>query len=814
VQAQELLGIDNNGPAILDQAPTTTAPNMLANKGDTDTGLGWGGDTFVAIAGGVLALSLRTLNAGTIQAPSASLTITAFATGGQGSAVELIDSYTIITVCATAGDSVRLPDTWSLNSIMFIKNEGAAACDVFPSSGDDLGQGTDVQVSLPPGESIAFLGTAAQATWTPIHTNTLKNETITADNVSQTQASGTTFTSRLVTVISVNANDSITLPSVFTIGTIVELNMPDDDEDDATCAVFPALGDDLGAGVNAAFTLRPHENVMFQATVADSTWARLSRAASSVAPWGSLDGGGVRDVTGEEDNATLNPRASQPGDGIGSGNPGEVALVAASLLGRKFVNNGTGILQVEPTRSKGVTAFATGGQTNAVELLESYNVVTIVGTAADSVKFGLVFAQASIIQVTNLDATEAMDLFPGLGDDLGLGVNVALSVAPGETVKFIATVANSTWAQLAFVPNSLLATNAAGPQIADQQATSVLPTLIPNRADPDTGVSWGSADNLSFVIGALECFSMREVSGGVILEWGNGGYNSNATAFATGGEAGALSMFRSYNRLGTVATAGDSVKLVSPIAGGEITIFNNGAEAADVFPLLGDDLGQGVDVAERLPPGASVTYFASVGASAWTRIREAGQTRVVSHNDIAFPSIAFGDGDTGLTEIADDQLAVVAAGNEALRVTSAANILTFDFDAGDNQAEQVGALTSLKSVSVSIPGVAAATLTASSIIPAGAFVVGITGRIETTYGNGSGLTAFNIGDGVTATRWGTSIAITGDTTVDPSDADANIAFGHFPAANDIVLTSITGDFEAVGTMDIIVHYFELTPATA
>jgi hypothetical protein len=123
------------------------------------------------------------------------------------------------------------------------------------------------------------------------------------------------------------------------------------------------------------------------------------------------------------------------------------------------------------------------------------------------------------------------------------------------------------------------------------------------------------------------------------------------------------------------------------------------------------------------------------------------------------------DSDTGLGRAAGDQLSLIAGGIEALRITEASSINTFDFDAGDNVAPQVGALTSLKSVSATVPAASAATLTASSLIPAGSFVLGITARIETTFDNSSGLTSFSVGDGSDADRWGTGIAITAGTTV-------------------------------------------------
>ena len=50
--------------------------------------------------------------------------------------------------------------------------------------------------------------------------------------------------------------------------------------------------------------------------------------------------------------------------------------------------------------------------------------------------------------------------------------------------------------------NALRSTNAAGPLIQmGEAATSTNPTLMPNRADPDTGVGWHSANKLALIAG-------------------------------------------------------------------------------------------------------------------------------------------------------------------------------------------------------------------------------------------------------------------------------------------------------------------------
>jgi len=93
---------------------------------------------------------------GSIMELKATDAITAFATGGQGSAVQLTSQVNRITVCATDGDSVKLP-TAVPGQLIEVSNIGAAYADVFPISGDLIDSlSVDIAVSLPPGESIIF----------------------------------------------------------------------------------------------------------------------------------------------------------------------------------------------------------------------------------------------------------------------------------------------------------------------------------------------------------------------------------------------------------------------------------------------------------------------------------------------------------------------------------------------------------------------------------------------------------------------------------------------------------------------------------
>lgn len=64
--------------------------------------------------------------------------IVATAGGGQANAVELVAGDNVVATCATAGDSVRLPARCAPGTEVFVRNNGAASCNVFPPVGGTI----------------------------------------------------------------------------------------------------------------------------------------------------------------------------------------------------------------------------------------------------------------------------------------------------------------------------------------------------------------------------------------------------------------------------------------------------------------------------------------------------------------------------------------------------------------------------------------------------------------------------------------------------------------------------------------------------
>lgn len=125
-----------------------------------------------------------------------------------------------------------------------------------------------------------------------------------------------------------------------------------------------------------------------------------------------------------------------------------------------------------------------------------------------------------------------------------------------------------------------------------------------------------------------------------------------------------------------------------------------------------------------------------------------------------------------------------------------------------------GQASNIKQATTTVAAVTAATITATSLIPAGSLVIGIDMRITTTFDNSSGLTTINIGDGTDADRWGAAIARTSGTTT----TLANITITspvYYAAATNVVLTAVAGTFNvAAGSARLTVHYIDLTAATS
>jgi ABC-type arginine transport system permease subunit len=92
------------------------------------------------------------------------------------------------------------------------------------------------------------------------------------------------------------------------------------------------------------------------------------------------------------------------------------------------------------------------------------------------------------------------------------------------------------------------------------------------------------------------------------------------TAYAGGGQTNAVALTARFNRITTVATTADSVKLPAAEAGASILVFNKGANSANVFPASGDAINAGAaDAAYALAATKGAMFVCMVNGT-WDTI--------------------------------------------------------------------------------------------------------------------------------------------------------------------------------------------------
>ncbi len=104
----------------------------------------------------------------------------------------------------------------------------------------------------------------------------------------------------------------------------------------------------------------------------------------------------------------------------------------------------SGALSDRDSTANAITAYAGGGQTNAVALTATYNRITTVATAADSVKLPAAAAGSRVV-IFNKAAANAVAVFPATGDAINaLSANASYSLAVTKGVELVCMVAG-TW---------------------------------------------------------------------------------------------------------------------------------------------------------------------------------------------------------------------------------------------------------------------------------------------------------------------------------------------------------------------------------
>ena len=204
----------------------------------------------------------------------------------------------------------------------------------------------------------------------------------------------------------------------------------------------------------------------------------------------------------------------------------------------------------------GITAYAGGGQANATPITTELARITTVASPGDSIKLPPATKGGLTICVTNHGANP-MQVF-------GTGTDTINDVASGTGVT----------------------------QMVNSEVI-----YVSSKAG-----TWYASGLGSGYAGSLPTSS----------------YTDNITAHAGGGQALATQLTTLLNRVTTVATAADSVKLPVAVGGiGGLTVANSTANACAVFPSTGDQInGAGANAVFSVPAGKTATFNA-MGTLNW-----------------------------------------------------------------------------------------------------------------------------------------------------------------------------------------------------
>jgi len=152
-----------------------------------------------------------------------------------------------------------------------ILDEASSATNpVFTTAGDG-----NTGIGFAAADALSMIAGAVEGTrWTEVSSHILQkheaNVGLTAD-AGSSQGDGVLLSTYNVISTCANAGDAVTLPATFPVGTIVKIK----NDGAQSCDVFPATGDDLGAGTNTAAALAAGASITYIGTVADTDWTSI-----------------------------------------------------------------------------------------------------------------------------------------------------------------------------------------------------------------------------------------------------------------------------------------------------------------------------------------------------------------------------------------------------------------------------------------------------------------------------------------------------------------------------------------------------------
>ncbi len=158
------------------------------------------------------------------------------------------------------------------------------------------------------------------------------------------------------------------------------------------------------------------------------------------------NGPGLRNSPSNLTQANIHPRITDADTGIGSGGTDDISIIAGAQACLAFEEVSSQVLQFNNIHT-GITASTIQTQGNG-QLLSSYNEVATVANINDTVTAPLIGSNDEgmrLIVINN--GANTMQLFPNTSDDLGAGVNIAVTIAAGIQHEYIA-ISTSVWQRI------------------------------------------------------------------------------------------------------------------------------------------------------------------------------------------------------------------------------------------------------------------------------------------------------------------------------------------------------------------------------
>ena len=653
---------NSGGGAILNEQVTSNNPSIIGDRGDVDTGIGSGGtNSFVIITGGVPYATWRATGAGDGSLEGTYHLTTGLAastTQTQGQATQNSSEYSEITTVANPNDVITLGGV-AVGRKITIVNSGANILQIFPSSGDDLGQGVDTSTTLAVGHSVTFLGLDS-INWS-VH-------------ALSDVGGGSPLSAAHTSPLTVQGVGSPVLSVTITVGA----GSPADD----TIIKSTTKGGNI---ILQSTQLTGSPEVAISGVEIDpdgDTTIRAGGVGGSVVLEGLAGSPTQTEIVSAAGPLVLS--AGSPASSLiieGGGSPVQTDLVSAA--GPLVLSEGT----IQLARTTSITSGAlevkngaTGGSPATFErvlttsdLIAGSPGVASVAIAGDTMTGTLTLAGSPQPRLLlPLENDEALPTLAFGDGDSGFfeSVDDAIGVSLAGARAWI------------FQAGSFTADASNGPRMMNEAATATNPTLIPHLGDPSTGIGANATGTVSLIANSIECMRFDEASsvvtnqslGRILVPKGTlstpaftftndtttGLHSTGASSLSiitgaveasrytlAGSPRGILItneaavgltaadatvgspvaaqgdgvITSSFNVYSTVVTIGDLATLPAVFeVGTRVYIKNDGGVSMDIFPASGDDAGLGADTPIALAADTGAMFMGTVASATWTQM--------------------------------------------------------------------------------------------------------------------------------------------------------------------------------------------------